>query len=62
MLSRKLFISSIVLSVLLSFSLVVAVEASPALFGQTYVGTGFASVRSLVETADGGFALVGEIN
>ena len=54
---RKLFLSSTVLFVLLS--LVVVVEADSLMWTQTYGGTNDDQAYSLVETSDGGYAIVG---
>ena len=65
LLRRKLFLSSMVVFVLLSFSLVVSVEASSIMWSRTYGGEygnivySFDRACSLVETSNGGFALVG---
>lgn len=45
---------------MLSFSLVVSVSASEAMWSQTYGGAGYERVLSLVETSDGGYVLAGE--
>lgn len=59
--SKKLFLSSIVLFVLLSSPLVVLVEAEPSwvIWSQTYGGTKEDCANSLIETSDGGYALAG---
>ena len=63
MYKKKLFLSSIATFVLLSFSLVVSVEAqSPTMWTQTYGGTGGDIAYSLVETSDGGYAIAGSTN
>ena len=61
MLSKKLFLSSIVLFVLLSYPLVVLVEAEPSwvIWSQTYGGTKEDCANSLIETSDGGYSLAG---
>jgi len=61
MLSKKLFLSSIVLFVLLSSPLVVLVEAEPSwvIWSQTYGGADDEIAYSLVETSDGGYAIAG---
>ena len=61
MLSKKLFLSSIVLFVLLSSPLVVLVEAEPSwvIWSQTYGGTKEDCANSLIETSDEGYALTG---
>jgi len=56
---RKLFLSSPVLFVLLSFSIIVTVEADSLMWTQTYGGTNDDQAYSLVETSDGGYAIVG---
>jgi len=58
LLRSKLFLSCLVLVVLLIFSLAVSVEASPAVWSQTYGGTE-EDWASLVVTSDGGYAIVG---
>jgi len=66
-LSRKLFLLSIVLFVLLSFGFVVSVEADSLMWNQTYGDRRIVTPSTrdevpyaLVETSDGGFALAGE--
>ncbi len=59
MLSKKLFLTSTALFVLLSFLFVSSVGASLELWNRTYGGTGGEVAYSLVETYDGGFALAG---
>ena len=59
MLSKKLFLASIVLFVLVTFPLIGSVGASLELWSQTYGGTGGDVAYSLVVTSDGGFALAG---
>jgi hypothetical protein len=59
LLRRKLFISSIVLFVLLIFSLVVLAEADSVMWYETYGGTRNDVASSLVETSDGGYAIIG---
>ena len=56
---RKLFLSSIVLFVLLTFSLVVLAEADSVMWYETYGGTRNDVASSLVETSDGGYAIIG---
>ena len=58
-LRRKLFLSSIVLFVLLTFSLVVLAEADSVMWYETYGGTRNDVASSLVETSDGGYAIIG---
>jgi len=58
-LSRKLFLSCVVLFVLVSFPFVVA---SSEIWSQTYGGSEDEEAFSLVETADGGFAVTGYDN
>ncbi len=54
---KKLFLAGMLLSVLISFTLVNLVGASSEMWSKTYgKGTG----NSLVETSDGGFAIVGD--
>jgi len=61
MLSKKLFLSTIVLFVLLSSPLVVLVEAEPSwvIWSQTYGGADDEIAYSLLETSDGGYAIAG---
>jgi hypothetical protein len=58
LLRRKLFLSGLVLSALLCFSLVSSAKASSN-WNKTYGGTGNDSARSLVATSDGGYAIAG---
>jgi len=58
-LRRKLFLSSMVLLVLLISSLVVSVEADSVMWYETYGGTRNDVASSLVETSDGGYAIIG---
>ena len=58
LLLRKLILSSMILCVL-AFSLVVSVEASATTWSQTYGGTYGDFATSIVETSDGGYALIG---
>ena len=53
MLSKKLFLSSMVVFVLLSFGFVVLVEASSTGWSQTYGGESNEVAYCLVETSDG---------
>jgi len=57
--SKKLFLSSTLLFVLVSFPLVGSVGASSELWSQTYGGPDSETATSLIETSDGGFALSG---
>jgi len=59
MLSKKLFLSSIVLFVLVSLPLIGSVGASSMMWSQTYGGKNMDVGRSLVETSDGGYAIAG---
>jgi len=61
LLRRKLFLSSMILFVLLSFSFAVPAEAFSLQWSQTYGGAGYDRAMSVVETSDGGYVLVGEI-
>jgi len=58
-LSKKLFLLSIVIFVLLSFPIINSVGASSVMWSQTYGGVGEEVAHSLVETSDGGYALAG---
>ena len=59
MLSGKLILSFIAVSVLLSFGFVVVVDANPSVWSQTYGGASYDQAASLVEASDGGYALAG---
>ena len=59
LLRNKLFLLSIVFSVVLSCRFVIGVEASSAMWSQTYGGTSNDVAYSLVVTSDGGFAVAG---
>ena len=59
MLSKKLFLSSTVLIVLITFPLIGSVGASSEMWSQTYGGTSSDSAEAMVQTSDGGFALDG---
>jgi len=59
MLSKKLFLSSIVLFVLVSLPLISSVGASSDIWSRTYGGKYEDVAYSVVETSDGGFALAG---
>ncbi|HDQ06154.1 MAG TPA: hypothetical protein ENN36_05470 [Candidatus Bathyarchaeota archaeon] len=60
MLPKKLFLASTVLIVLVSLPLC-SVGSSLETWSQTYGGAGSETAYALVETADGGYALAGEI-
>jgi len=57
--SKKLFLTSISLFVLVSLLFVGYVGASSEMWSQTYGGTGSDVAYALVETSDGGFAIAG---
>ena len=57
--SKKLFLSSTVLFVLISLPLIGSVGASSEMWSQTYGGTRSDAAYSLIETSDGGFAIAG---
>jgi hypothetical protein len=57
--SKKLFLSSAVLCVLVSFLFVGCVGASSEVWSQTYGGTADDSAEAVVQTSDGGYALAG---
>jgi hypothetical protein len=59
MLSEKLFLSSIILFVLLCFSLISSVWASSIMWSQTYGGIESEMGYSVVATSDGGYAIAG---
>jgi hypothetical protein len=60
MLSKKLFLSSAAFFVLVSLLFISSVGASSEMWSQTYESGRFQSAYSLVETSDGGYAIVGE--
>jgi len=57
--SKKLFLSSIIICVLLSFPIINSVWASSVMWSQTYESGRFQTAHSLVETSDGGYAIAG---
>ena len=57
--SKKPFLSSMVLFVLVSFLLISSVGASLELWSQTYGGPDSETAYALVETSDGGYTLAG---
>ena len=57
--SKKLFLSSTVLIVLVSLPLISSVGASSVMWSQTYGGEGEDVAYSLVLTSDGGYAIAG---
>jgi hypothetical protein len=59
MLSKKLFLASVVLFVLLSLPLISLVGASSEMWSQTYGGASSDSAEAMVQTSDGGYALAG---
>jgi len=60
MLSKNLFLSSVAFFVLASLPFISSVGASSVMWSQTYESGSFESAYSLVETSDGGYAIVGE--
>jgi len=60
MLSKNLFLSSITFFVLASLPFIGSVGASSEMWSQTYESVSFGSAYSVVETSDGGYAIVGE--
>jgi len=58
-LSKKLFLSSIMIFVLFSFPIINSVGASAVMWSQTYGGAGQEVAHWLVETSDGGYAIAG---
>ena len=57
--SSKLFLSSGITCLLLTFLIITSVGASSAMWSRTYGGTDEDAAFSLVETSDGGYALAG---
>jgi hypothetical protein len=57
--SKKLFLSSILVFVLLSLGFVVSVEASLTTWSRTFGGEDTDSAESVIQTSDGGYAIVG---
>ena len=57
--SKKLFLSSVVVFVLLVFGFVVSVEASLTTWSRTYGGENVDSAESVIQTSDGGYTIVG---
>ena len=56
---KKLFLSFVNLFVLVSLPLIGSVSASSKLWRQTYLGGAVLGLPSLIQTAEGGFALSG---
>jgi len=59
MLSKKLFLASTILIVLITLPLIGSVGASSEMWSQTYGGTSSDAAEALVQTSDGGYALAG---
>jgi len=59
MLSKRLFLASVVLFVLVSFLFVGSVRASSEMWSQTYGGASSDSAEAMVQTSDGGYAIAG---
>jgi len=59
MLSKKLFLSSTVLIVLITLPLIGSVGASSEMWSRTYGGASSDYAEAMVQTSDGGFALAG---
>ena len=59
MLSKKLFLTSILLIVLASCPLIGSVGASSEMWSQTYGGTSNDAAKAMIQTSDGGYALAG---
>jgi len=57
--SKKLFLASTILIVLITLPLIGSVGASSEMWSQTYGGKNMDVGRSLVETSDGGYAIAG---
>ena len=59
MLSKKLFLSSTVLIVLITLPLIGSVGASSEMWSRTYGGASSDYAEAMVQTSDGGYALAG---
>ena len=57
--SKKLFLSSTVLIVLITLPLIGSVGASSEMWSRTYGGASSDYAEAMVQTSDGGFALAG---
>jgi len=55
--SKKLFLASTILFVLITLPLIGSVGASSEMWSQTYGGTSSDSADAMVQTSDGGYAL-----
>ncbi|MHC3129805.1 MAG: hypothetical protein IBV52_06990 [Candidatus Bathyarchaeota archaeon] len=62
MLSKKLFLASVLLFVLISLPLIGSVGASSTMWTQTYGGTASDSAEAMIQTSDGGYAIAGYTN
>ena len=60
MLSKRLFLSSIILFVCVSFPLIGSAVASSVMWNQTYEIDGSQKANSIIETSDGGYAIAGD--
>jgi len=59
MLSKRLFLSSIILFVCVSFPLIGSVGASSVMWSQIYEIDRNQKANSIIETSDGGYAIAG---
>jgi len=59
MLSKKMFLASILFFVLIDLPLISLVGASSEMWNQTYGGTSSDEAEAVVQTSDGGYALAG---
>lgn len=57
--AKRLFLSSLVLFVLLSFLFVDSADASSEMWTQTYGGTDTDMAEAMIQTSDGGYAIAG---
>jgi hypothetical protein len=59
---KKLFLSTIIILVLSSYPLISSAGASSEMWSRTYGGTESDSAEAMIQTSDGGYALVGYTN
>jgi len=57
--SKKLFLASTILIVLITFPLIGSVGASSEMWSRTYGGASSDYAEAMVQTSDGGFAIAG---